>query len=145
LTTDHPDDRHTNLRQNGKYVVIGNFSESPGLTYEILYDGLGIGYGDVSQTSGRFQPVYVSNEVRAFTVVEGAMLNVTGSDGENVTAKTTVDIEGESVSYERHGTVSDGTAEIRVAHPGEYKVASKTVTVSEAAVYDGGEIRIDPE
>ena len=81
----------------------------------MISTGIGVGYGDINHTAGRFQPVYITDEVRAFTVVEDAVLNVTGADGENVTAATSVDIEGESVPYERHGVVSDGTAEIRVA------------------------------
>lgn len=145
MTDGHPDDQHTSLRQGGKYVVIDSISTSPGPAYEILYDGLGVGDGDVNDTSGRFQPVYIGDEVRAFTVVEGALLNVTGTDGENVTAATTVDIEDESIRYERHGVVSEGGTVIRVAHPGEYTVAGETVTVSEAAVYDGEEIRVDIE
>lgn len=139
LTADNPDDQANRLRQGGKYVVINNLSTSPGATYDILYDGLGVGYGDVDRTAGRYQPVYIGDEVRAFTVVEGAVLNVSGTDGHNVTAKADIQIDGETITYERHGVISDGRVELRVAHAGAYTVAGETVTVTRDAVYDGEE------
>ena len=143
LTAEDPDEQHTNLRQNGKYIVINRWPESPGPAYDTLYEGLGVGYGDVNQTAGRYQPVYLSDEERVFTVVEGAVLNVSGDDGRELTATTDVEIDGETIEYERRGTVAEGFVEIRVAHAGEYTIAGETVTVSEENVSEGEELRID--
>jgi dolichyl-diphosphooligosaccharide--protein glycosyltransferase len=130
------------LRQGGRYVVINQQSGSPGATYDALFNGFGVGYND-TQPTGRYQPVYVGDEVRAFTVVEGAVLNVTGANGEEIVATTDVEVGGETVTYERRGVIEDGSVELRLAHPGEYTVGGQTVTVSTASVYDGERMPID--
>ena len=142
MTADHPDEQADGLRQGGNYVVINEVGPTPPGGYEILFEGLGVGYGEVENTSGRFQPVYIGESHRAFTVVEGAVLNVSSATETSVTASATVEIDGEEVTYERHGAVEDGYAEIRVAHPGEYTVGDETVTVEEAAVYNGERIEV---
>jgi len=142
LAASNPDDRYDGLRQGGNYVVLDNRTGASGPTYEILYRGLGVGHDDVNSTAGRFQPVYVGDNVRAFTAVEGARINVTGGNDREITARTDVEIAGEEVSYTRTGVVTDGTATIRVAHPGEYVVSGETVTVTSDAVYEGSEITV---
>ena len=143
LAAEHPDARADGLREGGNYVVINEIEESPPGSYEILFEGLGVGYGDVETTAGRYQPVYIGESHRAFTAVDGAVLNVTGAtDGTTVTATTNVEINDEVVPYERHGEVDDGTVDLRVAHPGEYTVGGETVTVDETTVHDGGQINV---
>jgi len=141
LSADSPDDERTGLREGGNYIVITETEGMASPGYIDLFEGLGVGAGGVEST-GHFQAVYVGEEVRAFTVVEGAVIEVTRSDGTEVTAATTVTIDGEEISYERSAVIDDGEAMIRVAHPGKYTVGSETVDVSEEAVLSGENISI---
>jgi len=87
--------------------------------------------------------VYVGDEVRAFTVVEGAVIEVTGSEETAVTAATTVSIDGQELSYERSGEVEDGSLRLTVAHPSEYTVEGETVEVTGDQVNNGDEVTVE--
>ncbi|MCQ4333102.1 hypothetical protein KM295_06245 [Natronomonas sp. F2-12] len=142
LGAEHPDGRADGLRQNGKYVVVSEREDPSSESYEILFEGLGVGHGDVETTSGRFQPVYVGDSHRAFTVVEGAVLNVSSSTATSVTASTVLEVNDEEIMYERHGEIENGYVEIRVAHPGEYTIGTESRTVNETAVHTGEQIEV---
>jgi dolichyl-diphosphooligosaccharide--protein glycosyltransferase len=143
LTASHPDKRWQGLREGGRYLVITENTGAAVPGYQILFEGLGVGFGDIEETAGRFQPVYVGEDVRAFTTVEGATISVGGASGTEVTAETTVAVNGTETTYERSGVVENGAATIRVAHPGVYQIGEQTVAVSEEAVINGSQITVE--
>jgi dolichyl-diphosphooligosaccharide--protein glycosyltransferase len=69
---------------------------------------------------------------------------VSGPNGERVTATTSVSLAGGTAGYTRSATVTEGTAVIRVAHPGEYTVGNRTVAVAHDDVLAGNQINISP-
>jgi len=142
LTAENPDDQRTGLREGGNYIVVTEQEELEAPGYLQLFEGLGVGAGETEST-GHFQPVYVGDEVRAFTVVEGASIEVSGPEGTAVTAATTVSIDGQDLSYERSGEVEDGSVTLTVAHPGEYSVEGETVEITDEQVNNGGEVAVE--
>ena len=142
LSAETPDDERGGLREGGEYIVITEQEELEAPGYLRLFEGLGVGI-DNTESTGHFQQVYVGDEVRAFTVVEGATIEVRGSEGTEVTATTTVSIDGQALSYKRSGEVDDGSATLTVAHPGEYTVEGKTIQISDEQINNGGEVTVD--
>jgi dolichyl-diphosphooligosaccharide--protein glycosyltransferase len=91
-----------------------------------------------------YQLLYASDDVRAFAVVDGATIEATAETNETVRATSAVAVGDRQFTYERTATAGgNGTAEIRVAYPGEYEVGSATVTVTEQAVLDGERVRAE--
>lgn len=55
-----------------------------------------------------------------------------------MTASTYVDVPGATFTYDRWTTAdATGNYSLLVAHPGNYEIADNTVTVTEAAVWNG--------
>jgi dolichyl-diphosphooligosaccharide--protein glycosyltransferase len=125
------------------YVVLtdreGTFPANT--TYTALYNGRGIGTNNTTAT-GHYQLLASADGVRTFAVVPGAIIEVTGSDGERVTATTTVQVGNENHTYTRSAPVSNGTATVRVAHSGEYTVGNQIVTVTDKDVTRGNRTQI---
>jgi dolichyl-diphosphooligosaccharide--protein glycosyltransferase len=140
LPADNPDTY--SLREGGKYIVLTEQPPYRGPGYTMLFEGLGVGLGEVSKTSGRFKPIYVGEEIRAFTKVEGAIISISGATSTEVTATTQVTVAGNETSYERSAPVTNNKATIRVAHPGTYTVDDTTVVVSNNDVQDGERISL---
>ncbi|WP_424014183.1 hypothetical protein ACOZ35_14230 [Halorubrum xinjiangense] len=154
LTATHPDEWYNRFQDRVGYVVVTERENAPPTesTYTTLYDGLGVGVNDTAAT-GHYQLLTATEEIRTFAVVPGATISVpepssVGVENGTVTATTTVTVPnssgevtatGTTFEYERHAAVSNGTATIRVAHPGEYQVGTQSVTVTNDAVHNGNQ------
>ena len=130
-------DQHAN--QVG-YVVLLQSDLPPETTHHKLFEQFGAG----NESAAHYQLLYTTDEVRAFALVEGAVINATVEPDATVTATTDVSVMDESFTYRRNGTANaSGTVEIRVAYPGEYDINGKTVTVTEQDVYRGRQVHVD--
>ncbi|MDB9252678.1 hypothetical protein [Halorubrum ezzemoulense] len=147
LASSDPGDWYDRFQGRVGYVVVTDRENAPtaNTTYAALHEGLGLGVNDTVAT-GRYQLLASDDGVRTFAVVPGATIRVTdpaavGATGGAVTATTEVAVEesGANVTHEyaREATVANGTATIRVAHPGEYRVGNATVTVTDDDVVAG--------
>ncbi|TKX61467.1 hypothetical protein [Halorubrum sp. GN12_10-3_MGM] len=160
LTAAHPDEWYNRFQDRVGYVVVTERENAPPTesTYTALYDGLGAGVNDTTAT-GHYQLLTSTEGIRTFAVVPGATISVpepssVGVENGTVTATTTVTVPnssgevtatGTTFEYVRHATVSNGTATIRVAHPGEYQVGTQSVTVSDDAVHNGNQTVVQPK
>ena len=147
LASANPGDWYDRFQGRVGYVVVTDREDAPATntTYAALHEGLGLGVNDTAAT-GRYQLLASDDGVRTFAVVPGATIRVTdpaamGATGGAVTATTEVAVEesGANVTHEyaRSATITNGTATIRVAHPGEYRVGNGTVTVTDDDVFAG--------
>lgn len=147
LASSDPDDWYDRFQGRVGYVVVTDREDAPAAntTYAALHEGLGLGVNDTAAT-GRYRLLASDDGVRTFAVVPGATIRVTdpaavGATGGAVTATTEVAVDeaGANVTHEyaRSATVANGTATIRVAHPGEYRVGNTTVTVTDDDVVAG--------
>lgn len=157
LRAAHPDDWYTRFQGRVGYVVVTERETAPpaGSTYTALYEGLGIGVNNTAAT-GHYQLLTSTEGVQTFAVVPGATIkipepNSVGVTNGTVTATTTVRVpasSGEAAStdttfeYVRRAAVTNGSATIRVAHPGEYQVGTQRVMITEAAVLHGNQTAV---
>ncbi|WP_128906738.1 hypothetical protein [Halorubrum amylolyticum] len=143
VTAEDPDGWYDRFHERVGYVVLTERSGNPpaNSTYGQLYEGYGVGVNDTVAT-GHYQLLTADEGVRTFALVPGATLRVTGQNGERVTASTPVSIGDETAQYAREGAVSEGVANVRVAHPGEYTIGNRTVTVSAEAVVTGSQVNV---
>ena len=119
------------------YVVLNERDTADGSVYTQLFEEFGAG----EQASAHYQLLFSTEEVRAFAFVEAAQIETTAEPNETVIATKEVDAAGEQFTYERSGVANeDGEVSIHVAYPGEYDLDGETVTVTEAAVYDGATV-----
>ena len=149
LASSNPDDSYDRFQDRVGYVVVTDRENAPATntTYAALHEGLGLGANDTAPT-GHYQLLASDDGVRTFAVVPGATIAVSEPSGEAVTATTTLTIDGGSddttYEYARSATVANGTATIRVAHPGEYQVGNETVTVTDDDVLAGNQTTVTP-
>ena len=148
LASATPDDWYDQFQGRVGYVVLTEREGVPeNTTYAALHEGLGLGANDTAAT-GHYQLLASDDGVRTFAVVPGATIQVSGSNGEQVTATTTVavgtDGDGATYEYARSAPVANGTATIRVAHPGEYQVGNRTVMVSDEDIFAGNRTTVPP-
>ncbi len=145
ITSTNTSAQYSQLADRVGYVTVGPARTPARTTHGRLYDGLGLGSTNVSH----FQILYVGESVRAFALVPGATIRVSGPTGQTVTAQTTVDVPSSpevsvgNESYTQRKTITRGTATLRVAHPGKYQVNGQTVTVSPTAVEEGQSVSIN--
>lgn len=112
-----------------------------------LHDAMGSRVGDTPGVA-HYRAVYASDDgfVKVFTLVPGATVEgrLDVAEPTAVSLETDVSIEGASFTYERLArTDAEGAFAVTVAHPGEYRVGDRRVTVSEAAVVDGETVRVE--
>ncbi|GAB7008081.1 hypothetical protein [Halorubrum trueperi] len=140
LASENPDSQYDRMQDRVGYVVITDRENAPttNTTYGALHEGLGLGANDTAPT-GHYQLLAADDGVRTFAVVPGATVRVNGTDGERVSASTTVSIADETYEYTRNTTITNETATIRVAHPGEYTVGNQTVTVTDDDILMGNQ------
>uniref|UniRef100_UPI003565AC44 hypothetical protein n=1 Tax=Halolamina sp. TaxID=1940283 RepID=UPI003565AC44 len=143
LAAGDPDSWYDRFQGRVGYVVITEQSTTlpTNTTYVALYEGYGVGANQTTAT-GHFQLLETADGVRTFGVVPGAVIEVSDPSGEQVTATTTVIIGDETHTYTRTTSVTDGSATIRVAHPGEYTVGNRTVTVTAEDVLEGNQTEV---
>ena len=135
-----PDAQYDQHANRVGYVVLVNDNLPPETTHHKLFEQFGAG----NESVAHYQLLYTTDEVRAFALVEGAVINATVEPDATVTATTDVSVMDESFTYRRNGTANaSGTVEIRVAYPGEYDINGKTVTVTEQDVYRGRQVHVD--
>jgi dolichyl-diphosphooligosaccharide--protein glycosyltransferase len=144
LVSPHPDDWYDQFQGRVGYVVVTERDGAPpNTTYAVLYEGLGLGVNGTAAV-GHYQLLASDDGVRTFTVVPGAKLRITNASSESVTATSTVTIDGTDYEYVRTTAVNDGTATVRVAYPGAYRVGGHTVTVSGQDVLVGNQTTVPP-
>ena len=143
ITAGNPDSSYDRFQERVGYVVITEREGLPSVnsTYAQLYEGYGVGANGTTAT-GHYQLLAADSGVRTFAVVPGARLHVSGHGEKRVTATTSVAVSGKMVQYTRDVPVSEDVAVVRVAHPGDYAVGNRTVTVSEEAVLTGAEVSV---
>ena len=134
---------YNRLQNRAGFVVYSGINGPPGSVAERL-DAYG---SRTVNTSGlaHYRAVYVSpnEKYRVFTLVPGATLAGTADSNTTVGVATTVEVRGETISYERQvRTDANGTYSVTVAYPGQYQVANATVDVSEAAVLNGTRVAV---
>lgn len=126
------------------YVVV---SESGGTTADEsvqaqLHENVALEKGGVPDLA-HYRLLQASDDVTTYAVVPGATIYVNGST-EFDTAKTTVEIDGETASYERSfEPVDNRSVATTVAYPGEYEIGEEVITVTEADVVNGSTIEVD--
>lgn len=134
-----PDEQYQQLGDRTGYVVVTRFGvEAPaGTTQAKLAQDLGAG----DDPTAHYKLLYAGDGVRAFALVEGAVITVTNVSADRVTASTDVQTAGQRFEYSRSVTPDEnGTARIRVAYSGEYQVGNRTISVSDSAVHDGKKV-----
>ncbi|TKX72826.1 hypothetical protein [Halorubrum sp. GN11GM_10-3_MGM] len=143
LTASNPDEWYNQHHSRVGYVVITerDRDSAANTTYTALYEGLGVGANGTNSV-GRYQLIHSGSGVRTFALVSGARIQVTGSSTTSATATTTVSLRGVDYEYHRTGAVVNGTATIRVAHPGTYHVGNRTVTISDRDILAGNQTSI---
>jgi len=111
---------------------------SAGTNYATLHERYGSA-GDGAPGAEHFRTVYVSDEDRAVhEAVPGARLTGSGPADETLTVAADVEIEGETVTYEREvETNRYGDWGVTVPYADEYSVDGETRSVSELEVTEG--------
>ncbi|QKY15568.1 hypothetical protein [Halorubrum sp. CBA1229] len=143
LAAPDPDAWYDRFQDRVGYVVIADRENAPptNSSYGALYEGLGVGANGTA-TTGHYQLLAADDGVRTFAVVPGATLRVSGTNGERVAASTSMSLADETYEYTRNATVTEGTAVIRVAYPGEYTIGNRTVSVTDKHVLEGNQTNI---
>lgn len=143
LASEEPDAWYDRFHDRVGYVVVLDRENVPATntTYSALHEGLGVGANGTA-TTGHYQLLATDEGVRTFAVVPGATVRVSGVTGERVSATTSVSLADDTFKYTRSGAVNDGTAVIRVAHPGEYGVGNQTVTVTNGDIFTGSQVTV---
>lgn len=145
-TSDDPDSWYEQFEESQVgYVVMTDEEEaySENTTQAKLHDDHGTG-GDDGEPLEHYQAIYIDDEATAFAVVPGATISTTGEPGETVTVETDVTVSSETITYERNVTVEeDGTLEVTVPYPGEYRVGQQNVDVSTADVENGSSVVLE--
>ncbi|USZ71451.1 hypothetical protein [Natronosalvus halobius] len=123
------------------YVIVTNDDRTvrSGSTHEQLLQENGTAPG-----LGHYQAVFLSDSSAAYAVVPGATINATVSPNEEVSVRTTVDVDGQSLEYERV-VEADGERrlQVTVAYPGTYDVGGQSVAVSQADVGSGETVVVE--
>jgi len=143
LAAEHPDSWYDRFQGRVGYVVITDRETNPpaNTAYTALYKGRGVGANQTSAT-GHYQLLETTDGVRTFAVVPGALIEVSDPADEQAAATTTVTIGDETYTYTRTASVADGTATIRVAHPGQYTIGNRTVSVTASDVLAGNQTQM---
>lgn len=143
LAAEDPDEWYDRFDGRVGYVVLTDRENAPpaNTTYTALHEGLGVGANETTST-GHYQLLEANDGVRTFAVVRGAVIEVSSSGDEQVTATTSVTVGDENQTYTRTASASEGTATIRVAHPGEYTVGERTVSVTSEDVLEGNQTTV---
>ena len=120
------------------YVVLTDVDAPEGTVQDTLFEDFGAG----NDSTAHYRLVYSGSNVRAFAVVDGAVVQTQTDPGTNVTIVRTVQAAGEQFEYRRTATANNnGVANIRVAYPGDYTVGGQTVAVNETQVNSGATVR----
>jgi dolichyl-diphosphooligosaccharide--protein glycosyltransferase len=87
---------------------------------------------------GHYRAIYETRDTKVFELVPGAWLPAKGEPNTTTTVSTTVDIAGQTRTFERQTTTTaNGWSAIRVPYTGTYDTGTGTVRVSEATVQTG--------
>jgi dolichyl-diphosphooligosaccharide--protein glycosyltransferase len=133
-----PDSYFSQFNNRVGYVVVTDVDAPEGTIQDTLFEERGAGNDSVAH----YQLIYSGDNVRAFAVVDGAVIRTQTDPGTNVTIARTVQAAGEQLEYRRTATANNnGIANIRVAYPGEYTVGGQTVAVNETQVNSGATVR----
>ncbi len=138
ISDSDPDSYFSNFNNRVGYVVLTDIDAPEETIQDTLYADFGAGNDSVAH----YQLIYAENNVRAFAVVDGAVIQTQANAGTNVTVTRTIQAAGEQFEYQRTATANNnGIANIRVAYPGEYTVGEQTVSVNETQVNSGATVQ----
>lgn len=138
ISDSNPDSYFNQFNNRVGYVVLTDVSAPEGTIQDTLFEDFGAG----NDSMAHYRLVYSGSNVRAFAVVDGAVVQTQTDPGTNVTIARTVQAAGEQFEYRRTATANNnGVANIRVAYPGEYAVGGQTVSVNETQVNNGATVR----
>ena len=135
-------DRWVNNQPDGiGYIVLRSYDSTSGTPHDVLFNQYGAG----EDPTGHFQLIHSTNEIKSFAIVNGAVINTsTNASDSPVTARAEIHAAGESFPYQRRATTDEnGTATVRVAYPGTYKVSNQTITVTDTEIEHGAVINAD--
>ncbi|MDJ1431966.1 MFS transporter [Halostagnicola sp. A-GB9-2] len=139
-TDDDPDGWYDQFEDDdvGYVVLTDSAGESPdGSAQATLHEELGAG-GHENDGLEHYKLLYADDDATAFAIVPGATLEGPVEATDHVTVSTEVEVDGETVEYEREVDVGDdGELEVVVPYAGDYAVDGTEVTVDETAVLDG--------
>jgi len=136
LRSDGPEEWYNRLNGRVGFVVTRPFVVQSGTPM-----GTALHRGNGNRLA-RYRLVYDNGDRKVFELVPGAIIEGTAAANASVTARTEVEVPGESFTYTRRGGANEtGHFGIRVAHPGEYRVGNETVTVPESAVRNGSVVQ----
>ncbi|MXR50449.1 MFS transporter [Halovenus sp. WSH3] len=137
ISDTNPDAYFNQFNNRVGYIALTDIDAPEQTVQSKLFEDFGAG----NDSTAHYQLIYSGESVRAFAVVDGAVIQTQAEPGTNVTARTTVDAAGERLDYKRTATADDsGTARIRVAYPGEYDLGNTTVSVPASAVRRGATV-----
>ncbi len=148
LTSTDPGSWYDRFDDRVGYIVIPSAPAPEESTYTKLYSQLGAG----ANSTAHYQAVHVKPGIRVFAVVDGAQLQVNGPENASVSAQTAIGItggkQGQRLRYQRTGTITNETATLRVAYPGEYQVqtstgATDTVQVDQTMIENGDTVSVN--
>ncbi|WP_436903640.1 glycosyltransferase family 39 protein [Halovenus halobia] len=138
ISDSNPDSYFNNFNNRVGYVVLTDVDAPEGTIQDTLFEDFGAGNDSVAH----YQLIYSESNVRAFAVVDGAVVRTQAEPGTNVTVTRTIQTAGEQFEYRRTATANNnGIANIRVAYPGDYTVGGQTVSVNETQVNNGATVR----
>lgn len=138
LNTSDPDEAYEAMSGSYGYLVTTPQEDVIGFTQYTLHEGLGLG-GSPAQ---HYQLLYADEQVKAFALVPGAEVAISGVDNQTVDITTDVEVPGESFTYDTTIELDGGEAMVRVPYPGTYQVGNETVEVEPAAVEYGETVNV---
>ncbi|NEU55661.1 STT3 domain-containing protein [Halorussus sp. MSC15.2] len=147
LAAKNPVAQYEKLRERVGFVVTTDLDLNripKDSNYARLHQRHGSAGGGASG-AGHYRMMHVSGDgsVKAFALVPGANLTGTASANGTVSVSNTVEVDGTKFVYRRNAEVGpDGTFSVTVSYPGTYRIGNQTVTVSESAVENGGNVSV---
>lgn len=139
ITASDIDDMYHDHAHSVGYVIVEARSAPVDTVQYQLFDDLGA-------DSAHYQLLYSGEDIKAFALVEGAVVTVSTAPNAAVELSTTVTVDDTTIEYTRSGTADDdGEATIRVAYPGEYEIGDQTVEITLDEIEAGAEISVEME
>ncbi|WP_135806376.1 STT3 domain-containing protein [Halorussus marinus] len=150
LAANNSEAQYQRLNDQVGFVITKDLDLPGQVPSDIMYSRLHFRFGSAGDDGapgvGHYRTVYASDDgsVKAFALVPGANITGTAPAGEIVTVSTDVEIENTTFEYRRSvETTQNGTFSVTVSYPGTYSVGDQSVSVSERAVENGGNISVE--
>jgi len=141
VSSTDPDGWYDRLRSEGRFLVTHdvNVETNGTITQRMLHERFGSASG-TSDGASHYRALFATAEQErvAFELVPGARVTGAGSPDETTTVEVTVDIDGDSFTYERRvQTNAYGDYGFTVPYEGEYTIHGEEWTVDEGEIRAG--------